>query len=110
MTSYKVVQEAPVRRVAIFGGTHGNELSGVFLVKYWQADGTEIQRPGLEARPFIANPSAVKKCCRYIDCDLNRVFDPENLRYVYVKACVHFSTLFFGPELEICRSSRRLCL
>ncbi|XP_066492537.1 aspartoacylase [Tiliqua scincoides] len=79
MTSCKVVQEAPVRRVAIFGGTHGNELSGVFLVKYWQEDGTEIQRPGLEVRPFIANPRAVEKCCRYIDCDLNRVFDPVNL-------------------------------
>ncbi|XP_077776068.1 aspartoacylase isoform X2 [Podarcis muralis] len=74
-----VAREGPVRRVAIFGGTHGNELSGVFLVKHWQDDGTEIQRPGLEVRPFITNPRAVEKCCRYIDCDLNRVFDPKRL-------------------------------
>ncbi|XP_053130733.1 aspartoacylase isoform X2 [Hemicordylus capensis] len=79
MTSCQAVQEAAVRRVAVFGGTHGNELSGVFLVKYWQEDGTEIQRPGLEARPFLANPRAVEKCCRYIDCDLNRVFDAASL-------------------------------
>ncbi|XP_044849373.1 aspartoacylase isoform X2 [Mauremys mutica] len=79
MTSCYVVHEAPVRRVAIFGGTHGNELSGVFLVKHWQENGDEIQRTGLEVRPFITNPRAVKKCIRYIDCDLNRVFDPDNL-------------------------------
>ncbi|XP_060115018.1 aspartoacylase isoform X2 [Heteronotia binoei] len=79
MTSSQVVREVPLRRTAIFGGTHGNELSGVFLVKRWQEDGTEIQRPGLEVKPFLANPRAVEKCCRYIDCDLNRVFDAENL-------------------------------
>ncbi|XP_048375215.1 aspartoacylase [Sphaerodactylus townsendi] len=80
MTSCHVAEEVPLRKIAIFGGTHGNELSGVFLVKHWQEDGTEIQRPGLEVTPFIANPRAVQKCCRYIDCDLNRVFDAENLR------------------------------
>uniref|UniRef100_A0A8C6VIZ9 Aspartoacylase n=1 Tax=Naja naja TaxID=35670 RepID=A0A8C6VIZ9_NAJNA len=69
----------PVRKIAIFGGTHGNELSGVFLVKSWQENGAEIERLGLEVRPFLANPRAVEKCCRYIDCDLNRVFDSENL-------------------------------
>ncbi|XP_016083945.2 aspartoacylase [Ornithorhynchus anatinus] len=79
MTSGQVVCETPVRRIAIFGGTHGNELSGVFLVKHWQENGTEIQRTGLEVNPFITNPRAVEKCTRYIDCDLNRVFDLENL-------------------------------
>ncbi|NXD68031.1 ACY2 Aspartoacylase, partial [Eolophus roseicapillus] len=69
----------PVRRVAIFGGTHGNELSGVFLVKHWQENGAEIQRTGIEVKPFLTNPRAVKKCTRYIDCDLNRVFGSDNL-------------------------------
>ncbi|NXT22060.1 ACY2 Aspartoacylase, partial [Syrrhaptes paradoxus] len=73
------VDKPPVRRVAIFGGTHGNELSGVFLVKHWQENGAEIQRTGMEVKPFLTNPRAVKKCTRYIDCDLNRVFDPDNL-------------------------------
>lgn len=73
------VSEEPIKRVAIFGGTHGNELTGIFLVKHWLENGTEIQRTGLEVKPFIANPRAVKKCTRYIDCDLNRVFGLENL-------------------------------
>ncbi|NWU79279.1 ACY2 Aspartoacylase, partial [Onychorhynchus coronatus] len=71
--------EAPVRRVGIFGGTHGNELSGVLLVRHWQENGAEIQRPGMEVKPFLTNPRAVEKCTRYIDCDLNRVFDPDSL-------------------------------
>ena len=71
--------EDPIKKVAIFGGTHGNELTGVFLVKHWLENGTEIQRTGLEVKPFITNPRAVKECTRYIDCDLNRVFGPEYL-------------------------------
>ncbi|XP_019366728.1 PREDICTED: aspartoacylase isoform X5 [Gavialis gangeticus] len=103
MTSCSVVLEAPVRRVAIFGGTHGNELSGVFLVKHWQKNGAEIQRSGLQVTPFITNPRAVKKCTRYIDCDLNRVFDPDNLGKVMedipyeVRKAQEINNLF-GPK------------
>ncbi|XP_069617182.1 aspartoacylase isoform X1 [Ranitomeya imitator] len=68
-----------IHKVAIFGGTHGNELSGVLLVKHWLKHGGEITKPGMEVRPFIANPKAVEKCVRYIDTDLNRVFDSESL-------------------------------
>ena len=78
MTSCHVAED-PIKKVAIFGGTHGNELTGVFLVKHWLENSTEIQRTGLEVKPFITNQRAVKTCTRYIDCDLNRVFDPENL-------------------------------
>uniref|UniRef100_A0A3P9C7C5 Succinylglutamate desuccinylase/Aspartoacylase catalytic domain-containing protein n=1 Tax=Maylandia zebra TaxID=106582 RepID=A0A3P9C7C5_9CICH len=49
------------QRVAIFGGTHGNEMSGVTLVNLWTKNGTEIQRKGVEAVPFITNPKAVEK-------------------------------------------------
>ncbi|KAL4608773.1 aspartoacylase isoform X1 [Arapaima gigas] len=67
------------RRVAVFGGTHGNELSGVALVGLWLQDGAEIRRRGLEVRPFMANPRAVQQRTRYIDTDLNRAFTLENL-------------------------------
>ncbi|XP_033969556.1 aspartoacylase isoform X2 [Trematomus bernacchii] len=67
------------RRVAIFGGTHGNEMSGVTLVNLWVKNGAEIQRKGVETKPFITNPKAVEKCARYVDTDLNRAFTPENL-------------------------------
>lgn len=68
------------RRVAIFGGTHGNEMSGVTLVNLWIQNGKEIHRKGVETKPFITNPRAVEKCTRYVDTDLNRAFTTENLR------------------------------
>ncbi|XP_051520441.1 aspartoacylase isoform X2 [Myxocyprinus asiaticus] len=71
------LQEA--KRVAIFGGTHGNEMSGIMLVNMWINNAAEIERNGLVTKPFISNPRAVEKCTRYIDTDLNRAFTPENL-------------------------------
>ncbi|KAM6969834.1 aspartoacylase [Aplochiton taeniatus] len=67
------------KKVAVFGGTHGNEMSGVMLVNLWIKNGTEIQRNGVETKPFITNPRAVEKCTRYVDIDLNRAFTTENL-------------------------------
>uniref|UniRef100_A0A8C6WX67 Aspartoacylase n=1 Tax=Neogobius melanostomus TaxID=47308 RepID=A0A8C6WX67_9GOBI len=67
------------RRVAVFGGTHGNEMSGVTLVNLWMKNSAEIQRKGVATKPFITNPKAVEKCSRYVDTDLNRAFTAENL-------------------------------
>ncbi|XP_067262497.1 aspartoacylase isoform X2 [Chanodichthys erythropterus] len=71
------LQEA--KRVAIFGGTHGNEMSGIMLVNMWIENAAEIERNRLVTKPFISNPRAVEKCTRYINTDLNRAFTPENL-------------------------------
>ncbi|XP_056092089.1 aspartoacylase isoform X2 [Rhinichthys klamathensis goyatoka] len=71
------LQEA--KRVAIFGGTHGNEMSGIMLVNMWIQNAAEIERNRLVTKPFISNPRAVEKCTRYINTDLNRAFTPENL-------------------------------
>uniref|UniRef100_G3QA65 Aspartoacylase n=1 Tax=Gasterosteus aculeatus aculeatus TaxID=481459 RepID=G3QA65_GASAC len=82
MSSYgSSVRVAEASRVAIFGGTHGNEMSGVTLVNLWVKNSAEIQRKRVETKPFITNPKAVEKCSRYVDTDLNRAFTPENLRY-----------------------------
>ncbi|XP_072302694.1 aspartoacylase [Eucyclogobius newberryi] len=67
------------KKVAVFGGTHGNEMSGVTLVNLWMKKSDEIQRKGVETKPFITNPKAVEKCTRYVDTDLNRAFTAENL-------------------------------
>jgi len=47
-------------KIVICGGTHGNELTGVYLAKKhgW----------------LLANPAAAAVCRRYIDRDLNRCF------------------------------------
>ncbi|XP_054828002.1 N-acyl-aromatic-L-amino acid amidohydrolase (carboxylate-forming) isoform X1 [Eublepharis macularius] len=68
-----------LKHVAICGGTHGNEMSGIFLVKHWLRNPTELQRDTFHATPFLGNPRAVDKCVRYIDRDLNRTFSAEFL-------------------------------
>ncbi|KAG9492689.1 N-acyl-aromatic-L-amino acid amidohydrolase (carboxylate-forming)-like isoform X2 [Eleutherodactylus coqui] len=73
------IQCPPVSRVVIFGGTHGNEMSGVTLVKHWLKDPSELHRKTFEPEPCLANPLAVEKCVRYIDSDLNRSFSEEVL-------------------------------
>ncbi|XP_053310823.1 N-acyl-aromatic-L-amino acid amidohydrolase (carboxylate-forming)-like [Spea bombifrons] len=74
-----VTQNKPATRVVIFGGTHGNEMSGVSLVKHWLQDPSELHRVTFAAEPFLANPLAVEHCVRYIDTDLNRSFSQELL-------------------------------
>lgn len=73
MCSLSVPRE-PLRRVAVTGGTHGNEMSGVCLVRHWLRAPGELQRPSFAAVPVLANPAAVAACRRYVDYDLNRAF------------------------------------
>ncbi|KAL1787674.1 N-acyl-aromatic-L-amino acid amidohydrolase (carboxylate-forming) [Sigmodon hispidus] len=73
MCSLPVPRE-PLRRVAVTGGTHGNEMCGIYLVRHWLKAPGELQRPSFSAMPVLANPAATAACRRYIDCDLNRTF------------------------------------
>ncbi|XP_066443028.1 N-acyl-aromatic-L-amino acid amidohydrolase (carboxylate-forming) [Eleutherodactylus coqui] len=69
----------PLRLVAVAGGTHGNEMSGVTLVKHWLRDSTELLRDTFTAVPLLANPKATEKCVRYNEMDLNRCFTRDIL-------------------------------
>ncbi|XP_021068980.1 N-acyl-aromatic-L-amino acid amidohydrolase (carboxylate-forming) isoform X1 [Mus pahari] len=62
----------PLLRVAVTGGTHGNEMCGVYLARYWLQSPGELQRASFSAMPVLANPAAAAACCRYLDRDLNR--------------------------------------
>lgn len=73
MTSPPVPRE-PLRRVAVTGGTHGNEMCGVYLAQHWLKAPGELQRASFSAEPVLANPAAAAACRRYIDRDLNRTF------------------------------------
>ncbi|XP_005999315.1 N-acyl-aromatic-L-amino acid amidohydrolase (carboxylate-forming) [Latimeria chalumnae] len=73
------VSYRPLKRVTVAGGTHGNEMAGVFLVKHWLKDPSELRRASFAAEPFVSNPHAVKRCVRYVDRDLNRCFTTEIL-------------------------------
>lgn len=73
------MQAGSIRRVAIVGGTHGNELTGVYLVDKFDRSPELLQRDSFECMTLIANPQAVMANRRYIDRDLNRSFDNGDL-------------------------------
>lgn len=63
-----------IKNVAIVGGTHGNELIGVYLLKRWEQMPQELMRPTLRTELFLGNPKANELNRRFIDEDLNRSF------------------------------------
>ncbi|XP_012520922.1 PREDICTED: N-acyl-aromatic-L-amino acid amidohydrolase (carboxylate-forming) isoform X1 [Propithecus coquereli] len=73
MCSLPVPRE-PLCRVAVTGGTHGNEMSGIYLARHWLQAPEDLQRPSFSATPVLANPAAAAACRRYVDRDLNRTF------------------------------------
>ena len=71
-----------LNRMAICGGTHGNEMSGVYLVQEMARRQKEL---GDKAWPVpivlvLSNPRAMKECRRYSETDLNRCFTSSILR------------------------------
>ncbi|MEA5575255.1 aspartoacylase [Anabaena sp. UHCC 0451] len=68
-----------INRLAIVGGSHGNELIGVYLVKKFQKYPDLIKRANFETLSLLGNPQAIAAGRRYIDKDLNRCFTENNL-------------------------------
>lgn len=68
-----------IKKVAIVGGTHGNEFTGVYLVKKLDRLPNPIQRSSFEVSTLLANPKAFEANRRYIDRDLNRCFLTQDL-------------------------------
>ena len=64
--------------VAIVGGTHGNELAGIYLINHWQH--TEFsRRDSFDTQLLLANTKAIAENRRYTDVDLNRQFARTSL-------------------------------
>ena len=73
----------PLRRVALVGGTHGNENNGIFLVNHYRRGDnmSELRRPSFESvQVILGNPAAYKTRQRFVDEDMNRAFTVERLR------------------------------
>ncbi len=68
-----------IKELAIVGGTHGNEFSGVYLYKKWQEHAELVKRTSFVTETVFANPKAFHENKRYIDCDLNRQFTAKKL-------------------------------
>jgi aspartoacylase len=69
-----------INRVAIVGGTHGNEFTGVYLIKKFEEHSNLIKRPSFETLTLLGNPQAFKESRRYIHKDLNRSFLSQDLQ------------------------------
>ncbi|XP_064201064.1 N-acyl-aromatic-L-amino acid amidohydrolase (carboxylate-forming) A-like isoform X2 [Anguilla rostrata] len=74
----EVVNLPAVSRVAVCGGTHGNELSGVYLVRELQKK-KKGGADDVSVTMVISNPRAVQQCRRYVETDLNRCFTAATL-------------------------------
>ncbi|XP_051002840.1 N-acyl-aromatic-L-amino acid amidohydrolase (carboxylate-forming) [Acomys russatus] len=72
--SFLPVPREPLHRVAVTGGTHGNEMCGIYLAQHWLQAPEELRRASFSAVPILANPAATAACRRYVDQDLNRSF------------------------------------
>jgi succinylglutamate desuccinylase len=71
--------EKEIRKVAIIGGTHGNELTGVYLIKKFEQLPRLIERPSFKSLTLLANKRAIAEGKRYIEKDLNRCFLKQEL-------------------------------
>ena len=69
-----------IKRVVIVGGTHGNELTGIYLVKKFDRAPELIGRSTFETIALLANPKACEMGRRYVDIDLNRCFRQQDLQ------------------------------
>ncbi|WP_309744318.1 succinylglutamate desuccinylase/aspartoacylase family protein, partial [Chamaesiphon sp. OTE_20_metabat_361] len=69
----------PIEKIAIVGGTHGNELTGVYVVEKLARFPERLAQYSFEVVTLLANPQAVAANRRYVDRDLNRSFDNDDL-------------------------------
>lgn len=58
-------------KIAVIGGTHGNEPTGIEVIKHLEATSPKFQN---EYKTFFGNPKAYELGKRYVDTDLNRAF------------------------------------
>ncbi|HEY9609784.1 aspartoacylase [Allocoleopsis sp.] len=73
-------QIPPIQRVLIVGGTHGNELTGAYIVKKLEQQPAQVRRATFETITLLANPEAFATVRRYVDKDLNRCFHQLDLQ------------------------------
>ena len=68
-----------VRKLAVVGGTHGNEYTGSCLLKMIHARDLFSRYATFSAGTLLANPKACERNVRFMDADLNRSFFHNDL-------------------------------
>lgn len=69
-----------MKRVVIVGGTHGNELGGIYLHRLWKQAPESFTGYPFKVEHWLGNPGATAACRRYLDQDLNRSFVSSDLK------------------------------
>lgn len=69
----------PISKVAIVGGTHGNETNGVALARHLIRNPDLASRPSFETTVLLHNVEAIEKNVRYVEEDLNRCYFLKDL-------------------------------
>jgi aspartoacylase len=93
-----------IEHVLLVGGTHGNELTGVYLIKQFERSPEMVQRSSFKTSTLLANPEAFQLGKRYVDADLNRQFrrhdlaDPTLSGYEAQRAKAIYHQ--FGPDSD----------
>jgi len=62
------------KELLIVAGTHGNELSGIYIEKLIRTKQLNVEYPTFTVDTLLANPDAMLNNVRFIDTDLNRQF------------------------------------
>ncbi len=91
-----------INKIAITGGTHGNELTGVYLINKFKNNPQITKRDSFETVVLHTNQKAIEKCRRYIDKDLNRTFITKDLNdkkmYSYEDILAKLINKKLGPK------------
>jgi succinylglutamate desuccinylase len=69
-----------IQRVLIVAGVHGNEFTGIYVLKKLEQYPELMRRDNFEALTLLANPKAFVAVRRYMDQDLNRSFKKSDLQ------------------------------
>lgn len=90
---HKPAPKQTINNVVIVGGTHGNEITGVYAVKHWMEHPNELlslKGNSFKLEVMLANEKAIAENRRYIDRDLNRCFkfaDLDNSDLMLYEEC-----------------------
>ncbi|MGK7919351.1 MAG: aspartoacylase [Trichodesmium sp.] len=91
-----------INQLAIIGGTHGNEFTGIYLIKKFEKFPDLISRTNFATKTLLANPQGFAAVKRYIDTDLNRCFKLEDLedqtKTNYEESRAKFINQMLGPK------------
>ena len=63
-----------IKNIAITGGTHGNELTGLYIEKLIRDKQLNVQHQSFKVDTLLANPDAIVNNVRFMEADLNRQF------------------------------------